>query len=152
MLEILSSIPVTGFTQILGSADTFCTETIAIWRFIGNIVRILQIAIPVIIILLGTLDLGKAVMAGEDKKIKEAQKTFIRRLIYGVAIFFIFTIVKVIFGLLGVETEKGDSKICWDCATKPHNKSCLKYIEEKEKKNKEEIQKIDENVPEKEEV
>ena len=31
----------------------------------------MQIAIPVIIILLGTIDLGKAVLAGEDKKIKD---------------------------------------------------------------------------------
>ena len=48
-----------------------------------------------------------------------------------------FTVVEVIFGLLGVETDKGDSKICWDCATKPHNKSCLKYVEESEKKQSE---------------
>ena len=85
-------------------------------------------------------------MAGEDKKIKEAQKTFIKRIIYGVAIFFIFTIVEVIFGLLGVETEKGDSKICWDCATKPHSAECTKYVEEQEKKEKEEENSIQDNT------
>ena len=109
--------------------DTFCADSATIWQFVGEIIYIIRIVIPVIIILLGTLDLGKAVMAGEDKKIKEAQKTFLMRLIYGIAIFFIFVIVEVIFGLLGVETNEGDSKICWDCATKPHNKSCVKYVE-----------------------
>ena len=109
--------------------DTFCADTASVWQLVGNVIYIIRIVIPVIIILLGTLDLGKAVIAGEDKKIKEAQKSFIKRLIYGVAIFFMFTVVEVIFGLLGVETDKGDSKICWDCATKPHNKSCLKYVE-----------------------
>ena len=117
--------------------DTFCADTASVWQLVGNVIYIIRIVIPVIIILLGTLDLGKAVIAGKDKKIKEAQKSFIKRLIYGVAIFFMFTVVEVIFGLLGVETDKGDSKICWDCATKPHNKSCLKYVEDSEKKQSE---------------
>ena len=132
--------------------DTFCADSASLWKFIGNIIYIIRIVIPVIIILLGTLDLGKAVIAGEDKKIKEAQKTFIKRLIYGVAIFFMFTIVEVIFGLLGVETNEGDSKICWDCATKPHNKSCLKYVEEKEKKQSEDNNDNQDELDEKEEL
>ena len=129
-----------------GFMNSFCSDTVSMWKFIGEIIYIIRIVIPVIIILLGTLDLGKAVMAGEDKKIKEAQKTFIKRIIYGVAIFFIFTIVEVIFGLLGVETEKGDSKICWDCATKPHSAECTKYVEEQEKKEKEEENSIQDNT------
>lgn len=133
--------------------NAFCADTADVWQFIGQIIYIIRIVIPVIIILLGTLDLGKAVMAGEDKKIKEAQKTFISRIIYGVAIFFIFVIVEVIFGLLGVETKEGDSKICWDCATKPHNKSCVKYVEEQEEKEQGNVdeQQYD-DVYEKEEV
>lgn len=113
--------------------DTFCANTVNIWRFVGEIIYIIRIVIPIIIILLGTLDLGKAVMSGEEKTVKEAQKNFLKRLIYGVAIFFVFVIVEVIFGLLGVETDKGDTKVCWDCATKPHNKSCIKYVREQEK-------------------
>ena len=62
-------------------------------------VNIIKIAVPLILIIMGMLDLGKAVMAGEEKVVKEAQKSFIKRLIYGVAIFFVFSIVKVIFGL-----------------------------------------------------
>ncbi len=108
---------------------TFCADTAGIWRVIGYVVYIIRIAIPIIIVLLGTLDLGKAVIAGEDKKIKEAQKSFIMRLIYGIAIFFVFTIVKVIFGILGVNTDSGDPKICWDCATKPNNKACTRYTD-----------------------
>ena len=57
--------------------NTFCADTANMWKFVGDIIYVVRIVIPVIIILLGTLDLGKAVMAGEDKKIKEAQKTFI---------------------------------------------------------------------------
>lgn len=131
--------------------DTFCLDSVGIWRFIGEIIYIIRIVIPVIIVLLGTIDLGKAVMSGEEKTVKEAQKSFIKRLIYGVAIFFIFIIVEVIFGLLGVKTDEGDTKVCWDCATKPHNKACITYVEEQEEKIKEEREKIIEEENEKEE-
>lgn len=108
----------------------FCSQTVGAWKLIGEIIYMIRIAIPIIIVLLGTLDLGKAVIAGEDKKIKEAQKSFIRRLIYGVAIFFVFTIVKTIFGLLNVDIDKGDNKICWVCASKPHSRACVNYVEQ----------------------
>ncbi len=107
----------------------FCANTAGIWKLIGELVYIIRIAIPIIVVLLGTLDLGKAVIAGEDKKIKEAQKAFITRLIYGVAIFFVFPIVKMVFGLLNVDLDRGDNKICWQCASKPHTRSWIEYAE-----------------------
>ena len=128
--------------------NTFCADSVNIWRFIGEIIYIIRIIVPVLIVLLGTIDLGKAVMSGEEKTVKEAQKNFIKRLIYGVAIFFIFTFVKIIFGLLGVETDEGDTKICWDCATSPHNKSCLEYVEENKEKQESEREEIEENKQE----
>ena len=112
------------------TVSTFCSGTARIWRFIGYIIYVIRIAIPIIIILLGTIDLGKAVIAGEDKKVKEAQKSFVMRIIYGVAVFFVFPIVEIIFSLLGVDTSNGNAKVCWDCATKPNNKVCARYIDE----------------------
>lgn len=112
MLDILSSLPVMDMVQVLAkTADDFCGDTGNIWHFIGQVVKILQIVIPVLIILLGTIDLGKAVIAGEDKKIKEAQKALISRIIYGVVIYFVVTIVIVIFGMVGANTGSN----CFNC-------------------------------------
>ena len=101
----------------------FCADTKNIWILIGKIVRIVLIVIPIIIVLLGTFDLGKAVMAGEDKEIKEAQKMFIKRLVYGVIIFFIPYLVAGVYSLFdGMSTEGGDTNegtnLCWKCAIK----------------------------------
>ena len=101
----------------------FCAETKNIWILIGKIVRIVLIVIPIIIVLLGTFDLGKAVMAGEDKEIKEAQKMFIKRLVYGVIIFFMPYLVAGVYSLFdGMSTEGGDTNegtnLCWKCAIK----------------------------------
>lgn len=94
--------------------DTFCADTASMWKFIGDIIYVIRIVIPVIIILLGTLDLGKAVMAGEDKQIKAAQKMLLMRIIYGVAIFFIVLIIQVVFGLVGGEADTGNN-VCFKC-------------------------------------
>ena len=110
--------------------QSFCADTAGIWRAVGFVIYIIRIAIPVLIVLLGTLDLGKAVIAGEDKKIKEAQKTFIMRIIYGVAIFFVFPIVEAIFGIVGFDVETGNRRICWECATNPNNENCGYYADD----------------------
>lgn len=109
--------------------NSFCAETAGIWKVIGFVIYIIRIAIPIIIVLLGTLDLGKAVIAGEDKKIKESQKSFLLRLVYGIAIFFVFNIVNVIFGMLGLDLDNGAPRVCWVCATKPNGNECNSYIQ-----------------------
>ncbi len=98
--------------QLLYETSQFCKDTQEIWQLIGTIIQIIRIAIPILIVLLGTIDLGKAVVAGDDKKIKEAQGMLIRRIIYGVAIFFVVVIVQTIFGTLGKrDTTNG---VCWE--------------------------------------
>lgn len=90
----------------------FCSKTSGIWSLIGFIIQIVRIAIPILIVLLGTIDLGKAVIAGDDKKIKEAQGMLIRRIIYGVAVFFVIVIVQAVFGALG--SRDTSSSACFD--------------------------------------
>ena len=86
-----------------------CEGLMPLIRLIKNgIIPLIQLGIPIILILLGMLDLGKAVMAAKDDEIKTAQKLLIKRVIYAIAIFFVVLIVQVIFGLL---SSTGDSNI-----------------------------------------
>ena len=73
-----------------------------------GIIPLIQIGIPIILIILGMLDLGKAVMASKDDEIKNAQKMLIKRCIYAAAIFFVVLIVQLVFNLL---TTTKDSDI-----------------------------------------
>ena len=76
-----------------------CGGILPILRFIRKgIFPIIQIGIPILLILMGTIDLGKAVMSNDDKEIKRA--------IAAVAVFFVTTIVTVVFSWLG---STGDS-------------------------------------------
>ena len=54
----------------------------------------------IIVIALGSYDFAKAVFAQDENKMKESQKTFIRRLIIAVAIFFVPTVINILISLI----------------------------------------------------
>ena len=94
-----------------------CDALMPIIRLIRDgVIPLIQIGIPIILIVLGMLDLGKAVMASKEDEIKSAQKLLIKRCIYAVAIFFVVFIVQIVFGLVDNAGDLGqDTWIsCWN--------------------------------------
>ena len=61
-----------------------------------------KIIVPILVIILGTLDLAKAVVASKEDEMKKAQKTFIKRIMIGIIIFFVPTIMNVIMYLADI--------------------------------------------------
>lgn len=96
---------------------------------IGPVVRlvrdgvfpIIQIGIPILLILFGTIDLGKAVIANDDKAIKGATSSLIKRAIAAIAVFFVPFLVSVVFGWIGNATNENGEAVasqgnwfkCW---------------------------------------
>ena len=87
-----------------------------------GIIPLIQIGIPILLILMGTIDLGKAVMSNDDKEIKGATGKLIKRAVAAVAVFFVVTLVSVVFSWLGktdnsdVNANSGDWFTCWSKA------------------------------------
>lgn len=96
-----------------------CENLLPLIRLIKNgIIPLIQIGIPIILIVLGMLDLGKAVMASKEDEIKNAQKMLIKRCIYAVAIFFVVLIVQLVFSILSsagddYENQGNNWMSCW---------------------------------------
>jgi len=65
-------------------------------EIIMEILNIVRVIVPVLLIILGMADFGKAVFAGNADAMKKAQMTFVKRLIIAVIIFFVPTIVNII--------------------------------------------------------
>lgn len=100
----------------------FCSGTIEIWKFLGNILRIVLIIIPILIIFFGALDFGKAVVASKDDEIKKALKSLIFRIFSGLIILFIPYIIGFAFDLVsGFDSVESDYEICVNCLTDPSN-------------------------------
>ncbi len=67
---------------------------------VSIIIKVVQIVVPVLLVVLGSIDLIKGVIAQKEDEIKKGQQTFIKRLIAGVLVFFVIAIVKLIIGAL----------------------------------------------------
>ena len=88
-----------------------CTEELAkVIAIVGFVLNLIQWVVPIILIVLGTVDLVKAVIAGKEEEIKNNQKTLVKRIIAAIIIFLIPLIVSVITGLLGTD----EWKECWN--------------------------------------
>lgn len=78
-----------------------CYNMRKILLVVQEFIKILQWSVPLILLVLGTLDMFKAVTKGDDQKaVQDATKNFVRRLISGVIIFLIPFAIKVILGLV----------------------------------------------------
>ena len=96
-----------------------CSDLWPIINLIKNgLLPIVQIGIPIILIVLGTFDLAKAVVASKEDEIKSAQKLLIKRVIYAIAIFFVVILVRLVFNLVarnGSDTANATKWTdCWD--------------------------------------
>lgn len=67
----------------------------------STLVTIIKIGVPLVLIFLGMLDLGKAVMANDEKVMKEAQSRLIKRFVYAIIIFLLVAIVQMVFNMIG---------------------------------------------------
>lgn len=87
-------------------------------RIIGYIIIIAKWLVPLIIIVLGMIDFGKAVIASDEKAINKSASSLIRRIIAGLAVFFAPTIILAFLNLIqitgGIE-ETSRFNACTKC-------------------------------------
>lgn len=94
-------------------------------HFTSGLYNIVKLLVPVILIVMGMIDFAKAVMAGEEKKMKESQKRFINRLIAGVVIFLIMAVVQFVFKKISIATSYKNGFVnCMDCILNENMSSC----------------------------
>ena len=95
---------------------TIGTSTIpipdALVNIVGAVVNIIKIGVPIILIVLGMIDMGKAVASQKEDEIKKGQKTLISRVIAAAIVFFVVAIVQLMLSI--VSGASGDTNV-WSC-------------------------------------
>ena len=79
------------------------------------VIRILQIAVPFALIIWGSLDFFKAVIAGDEKEMKQKRKPFMQRVIAALIIVLLPSLVNLIIKNIAVKTQNSFST-CWTAA------------------------------------
>jgi len=81
-------------------------------KVISVVYIVIQIAVPVVLVVIGSLDLLKAISSQKEEDIKKGQKIFIKRLIAAILVFFTFVVVKFVISIVA----DGNSNKILDCA------------------------------------
>ena len=110
----------------IGTEYGFCYNSANIWQIIGYVLLVFKIVIPILLIVWGMLDLGKAVIASKDDEIKKATKSLAFRAVAGIIIFFIPTLVSMVMGLVSNFSSSvgADWDVCRSCITNPRGTTC----------------------------
>ena len=97
------------------SLSEFCNNSKELLQFVGYILLVFKIAIPLVIIILGALDFGKAVVASKDEEIKSSAKRLLWRCVAGIVIFFVPSLVLWLFQTVGGFNEAAGNTNFDDC-------------------------------------
>jgi len=94
-------------------------------ELISSIVNIMFVAVPIILIIFGMIDFFKGVSAQKEDEAKKGSRVFVKRLIMGVLVFFVYVIVKMLvsFASDGGPNEGKNIIECMDCFI---NGNCVK--------------------------
>ena len=105
--------------QFLATAKVSCGNLSGIPKKIPNLTSdiflILEIAVPVILVIMGMLDMFKAITADKEDEMAKARKVFFKRLITGAIVFFVFAITKFVVSILDTDTNSQNIINCMDC-------------------------------------
>ncbi len=81
-------------------------------KLISLVYMVIRIGIPIILLIVGMVDLGKAVVAQKDDEIKKAQSLLIKKVIAAVLVFLLLTLIQ--FSIKLVDTSKNQETM-WTC-------------------------------------
>ena len=80
------------------------------------VVLLLQILLPLVVIVMGSLDFLKAVSTSDSEKIKNGQKQFIKRIVAAGLFFIVITVTKFVVDVAAdINDEGGSISSCIDC-------------------------------------
>lgn len=89
-----------------GGIATICDIPAGLATMIHDIYDLLKIAVPIVLIIMGMIDLLKAVAGQKEEDIKKGWNMLIKRTLYGVLVFFVFTTVQLVISLLPGDNQK----------------------------------------------
>lgn len=82
---------------------------------VSTIVKVIRVVVPILLVVLGMIDLVKGITAGKEDEIKKGTSIFIKRLIAAVIVFFVFVIVQLVISLVADSSERTGIMDCVKC-------------------------------------
>ena len=84
-------------------------------NIVHSLIIIVKFGVPILLIIFGMLDLGKAVMASKEDEIKKGQQMFIKRVIAAILVFFVVVVVQLVVNLATKDDGSDSESLFDDC-------------------------------------
>ena len=87
---------------------------------VNLVVNAIMIGVPIVLIVLGMIDLGKAVIASKEDEVKKATKAFGKRFLYAVGVFAVVWLVTFVFDTVSqatgseIDPNQANWRACWN--------------------------------------
>lgn len=106
--------PVVNATNITGCSAALPNVQIdeKLTYTVHTIITIIKILVPILLVVFGSIDLVKGMVAQKEDEIKKGQHMLVKRLITGALVFFVISIVQLVISFV---SNSNDSKEMWDC-------------------------------------
>ena len=106
------------------SGSALCTKLNMLWTIFGYIIFGIQVIAPLVLIVVGSLGMAKAVTSDNPKQITEAQELLIKRIIAAVLLFLIIFITKLVVNLILGSDYETEWQSCVHCTLNPFDSGC----------------------------
>ena len=87
---------------------------------VNYVINAIMIGVPILLIIFGMIDLGKAVISSKEDEVKKATKAFGKRFLYAVGVFAVVWLVTFVFTTVATATNdtidpnSANWKTCWE--------------------------------------
>ena len=100
---------------MISDPGSFCSEPAMnnVLYLVGVVVAVIRIAVPVVLIVIGMVDLVKALTSQDDKQIKAATNLIVKRVVIAVAVFLVPTIIRLLMNVI----SQHEYESCINCVT-----------------------------------
>ncbi len=92
----------------------FCNSLVGDATLVGiirTIYNVIRIGVPLLLIIIGMVDMAKAVTAGKEDEIKKAQGILIKRAVAALIVFLLLSGVKLLLSTVGADKDKIDDNM-----------------------------------------
>ena len=105
------------YKQCGGSGTVLITNIPSIVpRITSTLYNTVMVLVPVILIIMGTVDLVKGIMSQKEDEMKKGREAFVKRIVGSVIIFLIVLIVKLFVGAISRDSQNRARIVdCIDC-------------------------------------
>lgn len=106
-------------------------QSLRAFQIIGYLIYVAKMIIPLLLIVLGSIDLAKGVIATNEKPNKDSLMAFGRRLILAVIVFLIPTVLDFLLSFIdGVNETMDKYSVCTTCLLDPLSDECQDSVNE----------------------